>query len=346
MAIWLVRGGRFGEYESAFFQDNRVYLTWQGLGSYDLSKVETSEELRSILIEAYPDEKPGAIRNYIGQIMGFLRGISVGDWVVVPQKNKPFIAIGEVIGSIRYDKQATEPFWFWHDVKWIDKEIPRSRFDQDLLYSFGAFMTVCKIQRNDAEIRIRQMATAGWLSNISTSISSGDSESITYEPEQSNLEDVGMDQIRKLLDRRFRGHGLERVIDAILKAQGYTTYHSPKGVDGGIDILASPGPLGFGSPKLCVQVKSQDSPLDRPTLDQLIGTMQNVGAEHGLLVAWNGFKSSIDQVAAAQFFRVRLWDQNDVIRELLVEYENLDESLKSEIPLKQIWTIAAAEDEE
>ena len=34
---------------------------------------------------------------------------------------------------------------------------------------------------------------------------------------------------------------------------------------------------------VCVQVKSGDSALDRPTPDQLIGTMQNVQASHGLL---------------------------------------------------------------
>ena len=36
--------------------------------------------------------------------------------------------------------------------------------------------------------------------------------------------------------------------------------------------------MGFGEPRVCVQVKSGDSALDRPTLDQLIGVMQNVQA--------------------------------------------------------------------
>ena len=29
--------------------------------------------------------------------------------------------------------------------------MPRTAFEQDLLHSFGAFMTVCNISRNDAE---------------------------------------------------------------------------------------------------------------------------------------------------------------------------------------------------
>ena len=37
-------------------------------------------------------------------------------------------------------------------------DIPRSNFDQDLLYSLGAFLTICEVKRNDAEKRIRAMA--------------------------------------------------------------------------------------------------------------------------------------------------------------------------------------------
>ncbi len=103
--------------------------------------------------------------------------------------------------------------------------------------------------------------------------------------------------------------------------------------------------MGFGTPRLCVQVKSGDSALDRPTLDQLIGTMQNMNAEQGSLVSWDGFKSSIDKEKASQFFRVRLWDQGNLIEQLLDHYENLDENLKTELPLKRIWTVALAEDD-
>ena len=113
----------------------------------------------------------------------------------------------------------------------------------------------------------------------------------------------------------------------ILKAQGYTTYVSPEGPDKGIDLLAAPGALGFGKPRICVQVKSQDTPVDRPTMDQLIGTMQNVQAEQGLLVSWGGYKSSVNREEASQFFRVRLWDRDDLIRQLLPNFDKLDDGL-------------------
>ena len=143
----------------------------------------------------------------------------------------------------------------------------------------------------------------------------------------TDLEQLAKDQIAKYLIRRFKGHGMARLVEAILQAQGYSTYRSPEGPDKGIDILAAPGPMGFGKPRVCVQVKTGDSPVDRPTLDQFIGTMQNVNADQGLLVSWGGFKSSVDKEIPSQFFRVRLWDQDSIIEELIQNYDKLDEEI-------------------
>jgi hypothetical protein len=98
-------------------------------------------------------------------------------------------------------------------------------------------------------------------------------------------------------------HAMTRLVNAILQAQGYKTYMSPKGPTKGIDILAAPPPMRFGAPKICVQVKSSETLLDPPTLDQVIGAMQNVHAQNGLLVSCGGFKASIDKEKATKFFQ-------------------------------------------
>jgi restriction system protein len=113
-----------------------------------------------------------------------------------------------------------------------------------------------------------------------------------------------------------------------------------------VDILAASGPLGFGSPRLCVQVKSTDAPVDLATLRQLIGAMQNVHTDQGLLVSWGGFKSSVDREEATQFFRVRLWDQATFVDELLAHYDMLDVALRAELPLKRIWPVAVQDEGE
>jgi len=158
-----------------------------------------------------------------------------------------------------------------------------------------------------------------------------------------DLEELARDQIAKYIIAKYKGHGLARLVNGILEAQGYTTHVSPEGPDKGVDILAAPGPMGFGNPRLCVQVKSSDTALDRPTLDQLIGVMQNFSAEQGLLVSWGGFKTTVDKEIPNQFFRVRLWDQNKIIDELLKNYDSLDDDLEAEIPLKRMWSLAVSD---
>lgn len=344
MALWLVRAGSAGEYENKFLEENRIYLTWESLSS-DLSKIKEKRELYDFLLKSYADVKPAAIRNWAGQIWPFVKEMNKGDWVVLPSKKKPAIHFAEVIGDYVNKPDNPDPFYHYRDVKWIGTDIPRSNFDQDLLYSFGAFMTICRISRNDAEKRIKEIAQHGWKS---PSISGREKTIKTKIPEAevefSDLEQLTKDQIAKFIIRKFKGHGMALLIEAILQAQGYTTYRNPEGPDRGIDILAAPGPLGFGSPRLCVQVKTGDAPIDRPTLDQLIGAMQNVNAEQGLLVSWAGFKTSIDRELPSQFFRVRLWDQDSIIRELMSNYDKLDEDIRVELPLKRIWMLTSLED--
>ena len=67
--------------------------------------------------------------------------------------------------------------------------------------------------------------------------------------------------------------------------------------------------------------------------------MNKVGAEYGLLVSWSGFKSSVEQERGNQFFKIRLWDANDVIDELFNNYDKLSSDLQAEIPLKRIWML-------
>ena len=62
-------------------------------------------------------------------------------------------------------------------------------------------------------------------------------------------------------------------------------------------------------------------------------------------MSWGGFKDSVIRGIPNQFFRVRLWDQDDLIQQLLDSYEKLDPDLKAELALKRIWSLAVTEEE-
>ena len=65
-----------------------------------------------------------------------------------------------------------------------------------------------------------------------------------------------MGQVRDYVERNFHGHALSDLVAAVLEAEGYRVSVSPPGPDGGGDILAGNGPMGFESPRICVQVES------------------------------------------------------------------------------------------
>jgi restriction system protein len=87
MALWLVRAGKQGEFESRFLKDNRIYATWNEF-PVDLSKCKTKHEILDLLQKAqkYSGEKINTLRNWMAQLWMFAHEMKPGDWVVLPSK--------------------------------------------------------------------------------------------------------------------------------------------------------------------------------------------------------------------------------------------------------------------
>lgn len=340
MALWLVRTGKYGELESTFLTEDRVSIGFDF--EENLSLLKSREALVERLEEHHPFDSTQRRANTAGQLWAFGRSMQPGDRVIVPLKTKRAFAVGEVAGGYMFILDSPDGHAHSRDVKWIAQDIPRTAFDQDLLYSLGAIMTICQIRRNDAERRIKELVDS-WGSPTPVppprEVEDEEAEDLSLD-----LEAAASDEIERLLIEKFPRGAMEQLVKALLEAQGYTVYHSPTGPDGGVDLLAAPGPLGFGSPRLCVQVKAGNAPIGAPVLRDLGGTMHNVQAEQGLLVSWGGFSSEVERQRGQQFFNIRLWDRADLIQELLDNYEALDSTLKAEIPLKQIWAVVRESD--
>lgn len=352
MELWLNRAGANGEYEDKFLDEGRIYLTWEGLNA-DLGSLDSREHLTSLLKETYPDEKISRLANHGGQIWAFAKVMEQGDWIVLPSKKQPVIHIGKVVGPYTHCPDGTAPFFHYREVEWFGREVPRSNFGQDLLYSFGAFMTICRIRRNNALDRVQKMFHNGWAPETSSSVAKLTSAAIPDFQEGATDDDVSTEvdivayarqQVVRQIEFKFKGHALTNLIAAILRAQGYTTWQSPEGADGGADILASSGDMGFGTERICVEVKSGTGTTDRPTVDKLLGAMTKFNANKGLFVAWGGFKQNVQKELASSFFQLRLWTQDDVLNALFSVYDHLEGEIKAMIPLQRTWTVVLSED--
>lgn len=333
MTLWLVRAGRYGEQEEGALKFNVATIGWDELP--DLSPIKSKEKLKELFENAYPGEKKMSIANQVGQVWTFIHRIKIDDLVVLPLKNRSAIAVGRVNGTYQYRTDLSPIVRHVIPVEWKTTDLPRTSFDQDLLQSFGAAMTVCQVQRNSAEERVRGIISGQRVKHP---------EVEGPEAELIDVEQIARDQILDHLNRKFKGHDLTLLVDAVLKAQGYVTRRSEAGPDGGVDILAGAGPMGFDNPRLCVQVKSSQTPVDVTVLRSLQGSMKTFGADQALLVSWGGFNRAVLEEARRSFFTVRLWDAGDLLQAIFKNYDKLPEDLQALLPLKRIWGLVLEEE--
>ncbi|MHC4402058.1 MAG: restriction endonuclease [Planctomycetota bacterium] len=340
MSVWLVRAGKNGEREDFALEHGLAVIGWDECP--DLAHIDNREKLSDQIQQSYPDKGKMTIANYVGQVWAFLGRIEKGDLIVLPLKTRSMIAIGKCAGPYKYEPANPAGSRHTRSVEWVRENIPREAFGKDLLYSFGAFMTVCQIKRNNAEERIR-VVLSGKEDPLVPTVGKApeEPEDILSVPD---LEQYAADQIRQYIARKFKGHELSHVVAQVLRAEGYQMEVSAPGPDGGVDILAGKGPMGFDMPRLCVQVKSTNAPVEPKVMRELRGVMEDRGADQGLLVSWSGFTRPAVEEARRQFFRVRLWDAGTLVGKILDNYEKLSEELRAELPLKRIWALVLEEE--
>lgn len=334
MAVWVVRGGAYGEREEEALENGMLTI---GFGvTADLTEAQTREEVRGVVSQAHPDKTPNQIGSLTGQIWSFRGLIETGDLVVMPRKGQPTIAIGEISGDYRF-RPEIPGFQQGRPVAWINQAVPRAALARDLKSSLTPISTVFQPRSADADRRLRAIAK-GEVAPIDQGESAADSVEV-FESQQ-DLAEVGNNQVRDRIEQKFRGHEFTRLVAAVLKAQGYGVEVAPPGPDGGVDIVAGSGPMGFDPPRICVQVKSGAQVSDVHVLRELAGVVKSFGADYGLLVSWGGFNGAAKSEARkSNYFNVRLWDSAAFLELLFENYDRLPSALKAELPLKQIWAL-------
>ena len=335
MAAWVIKGGRTGQHEDAFLEKGVVAI---GFGlRQSIADFTDRDSLRAV----------AASRNGADQLWRFYDEVATGDSVVLPRKRPRQVAVGQFNSPYAYRPEAVSSgVPHTHSVAWKVTDIPRSHFGQDLLNSFGSQLTLSQPGAPDAEARIARI-TGAYLGAPPTAAldlaAPTVAESAGDSPPAADDIDEAIDIVREIreriiarLPRQFAGARLEHLVAGILQTSGYVVAQTRQGADGGIDILAGKGDLGFGEPRLCVQVKGRVSPVDLPEYDRLRGNIANFHAQHGLLVSLGGFTKPVHNRNEQQFFEIRLWGPDELAQKLLENYDAMPQDIRADLPLETI----------
>ena len=348
MTAWVIRAGRIGEYEDAFLEKNVVAI------GFSLSQSIADFGDRDALRSHIP------VRSGADQLWRFAHEMQIGDMVVLPRKRAREVAVGRVVGTYAHRPALIEGAPHTRDVEWLVTNIPRSHFDQDLLNSLGTMLTLSQPNAPNAETRIKQIANVyleletapidepGVTHDDQTATAINDGSVSTDQAEENDLDQEIKDRIIARFRRQYAGAQLEYLVASILKASGYHVLQTREGPDGGIDVLAGKGDMGFGEPRLCVQVKGRTSPVDLQEYSSLRGNINSFGADYGLLVSLGGFTKPVhDRNEQQSFFVIRLWGPDELAQRLLENYDFLPQDIRADfradIPLETVRVLRQTE---
>lgn len=332
MAVWTLKGGRHGEREDRCIEHGVVGGGWDAIP--DLSHVASREALSELCEEAAPGWSTKTRSNYVGQLWSLRERMQEGELVVLPLKTTGTIAVGKVDGPYSYREDLGSDFKHTRSVDWIATDLQRDSFDQDLLYSFGAFLTVGRVQRENAEARILAVATGSPTPPTATA---ADEDDTPDAEEAIDPAQIARDQIRQHITQTIAGHDLADLVGAVFEAKGFTVTVSPPGADGGVDLLMGSGPTGRESPTVVAQVKTGQAGIEQ--YRAIFGLKESLHADQGLLVAWGGFQGTVKREARAAHFSMLLWDADDLLDAVFEVYDSIRDELRSRLPLKRAWVL-------
>lgn len=326
MAIWIYRAGRKGEHEKKFLNDGRIYLTWSGLDQSFEGVPEV--EIKKMIHQAFPRISEQKVVEYFYLINPIINGIKKDDLIILPSKFSNTFHFGKVVGDYEFDSSAPEVYKHSRRVEWFATDISKDLFDNQILYDTNIRYSVGMIKNEEVAECIEYMVDHDWNQPLMNPFDDG------YD---MDWEAAAKSTISKYIYKTFKGYDMEDLICEILRAKGFTVYNGPKGPDGGQDLLAAAGDMGFESPKICVQVKTQNSHVKKEVVDKLSQTIEKFHAEYGLFVAWNGFDKAVNP--AEYFYNIRLWTSSEVVEEVLKNYDKFSPEMQQRIPLKHVWIL-------
>lgn len=141
--------------------------------------------------------------------------------------------------------------------------------------------------------------------------------------------------------RALGPYDFQDLVAALLRGMGYhTPFVSPKGKDGGVDVIAYRDPLGTAAPSILCQVKHRpDTAAGIADVQRLMGSLQ-IGKTVGLFVTSGTFSNDARQAARTAHVHIELVDLTRFIELWVEHYDRFDEEDRALLRLRTIHILA------
>lgn len=169
----------------------------------------------------------------------------------------------------------------------------------------------------------------------------------TFEQKQKALleqiEDTAYQGLRNYILNK-NPYEFQDLIAGLLSSMGYfISMVSPKGRDGGIDIIAYTDPLGTKQPRIIAQVKHHPtSSISSDDIQRLIGTMKRE-TDVGLFVTSGDFSQPAKTEARLSGKHIELIDFDRLIELWIQYYEKMKDEIKYMLPLHPVYFLGSNE---
>ncbi|HNG97047.1 MAG TPA: restriction endonuclease [Candidatus Absconditabacterales bacterium] len=168
-------------------------------------------------------------------------------------------------------------------------------------------------------------------------------ESQFHVADLSQLEEKALEGLRNHVIKK-NPYEFQDLSASLLKAMGYhVPYISPKGKDGGIDIIAYQDPLGARPPRIKIQVKHRpESNISIDEVQRLSGLLNKDG-DIGIIITSGGFTNDAKTTARNSHVHIELIDFERFMELWKTYYDKLSDEEKNQLPLQPIYFLGSNE---
>ena len=324
MSSWMIRAGREGIYAADWLNRGLVGIGWD-FGATDIASM-SREQIRSGYAIKHPNDSKNKLAAAVGQIYRFAHDMEQGSTVVMYDPETRLYHIGTIAGPC---KPATdiEEATFTRAVKW-KQTAQRDALTTSSKNSLGGIQTIFSISDEVvADLKSASKSeTSSQPDETEDDAADDDARAATY--------DNGIELIKDRVNQ-VGWEDMERLVAGLLKAMGYCARVTPKGSDGGRDVVASPDALGLESPRIVAEVKHRKGAMGAPAVRSFIGGLR--AGDRGLYVSTGGFTKEARCEADRATIPIRLLDLDSFVRHYVEVYDKADEGTRSILPLTRIW---------